>query len=115
MSLADKVLADYRRALNRVGETIVVRRYTGAGPSRTHADTEAKGRVSGYQPDEIIGSIQQGDRRVILYPETLTSLLPLTANDKLVVRGKELAIQAVDDSTRRINGTLIALEVQVRG
>jgi hypothetical protein len=42
-------------------------------------------------------------------------LLPITTNDKIVIRGKELAIKAVDDNTRRIGTTLIALTLQVGG
>jgi hypothetical protein len=57
----------------------------------------------------------QGDRRVIALVDTLSSILPVTISDKCVVRGKELAIKAVDDNTRRIGGTLIALELQVGG
>ena len=33
----------------------------------------------------------------------------------LVVRGKELNIEAADDNTRRVQGVLIAYELQVRG
>jgi hypothetical protein len=46
-------------------------------------------------------------------PQTLT--LPITSTDKIVLRGKELQIIAVDDSTRRVKGVLIALEIQARG
>jgi hypothetical protein len=41
--------------------------------------------------------------------------LPVTKNDKAIVRGKELNIQSVDDNTRRIEGVIIAYEIQARG
>ena len=66
-----------------------------------------------------------GDRKVTLIIDpaapvavgnvALADLLPLTTADKLVVRGRECAIKAVDGDTRRIGGTLIALELQVAG
>jgi hypothetical protein len=69
----------------------------------------------GYQPKELIGAIVQGDRKVIALIDALGALLPLTTTDKLVIRGREVAIKAVDDNTRRIGGTLIALEIQAAG
>lgn len=106
--------------LAAVGEDIVIRRYSGpAGPDRPYTDTVARARVTGYQPRDLVGGIVQGDRRVIVLVDTLGALLPIVpgrdSDDRAVVRGKELTILAVDDSTRRIGGTLIALELQVRG
>lgn len=118
MADAARILANYQRSLARVGETIYVRRFSGSGPSRTHADTAATARVTGYDPHELIGSIVQGDRKVIMLAKDLTDAgfsLPVVKSDQLIVRGKPLAIQAVDDSTRRVAGTLIAIEIQVRG
>jgi hypothetical protein len=68
-----------------------------------------------YQPQELVGAVTQGDQRVIVYADDALELLPITKNDKLVVRGKELAILAIDGNTRRVGETLIALELQVRG
>lgn len=106
----------YGRMLD--GETILVRRYTGAGPNRPRFDVQMRAQVGGYQPRDFIGTIVQGDRKVIAFADDLIGAglsLPITTNDKIIVRGKELAIIAVDDSTRRINGVLIAYEMQVRG
>lgn len=115
MSLATRILADYKRTMGMVGENIAVRRFSGSGPSRTHADTSVRGRVTGYEPKELVGSIQQGDRKVICLVDTLGSVLPVTTGDALMIRGKQLAIITVDDNTRRVSGTLIALEIQARG
>jgi hypothetical protein len=41
--------------------------------------------------------------------------LPVTTNDKAVVRGAELAIIFANDSTRRIGNDLIAIELGVSG
>lgn len=121
MSLADDCRSDLRDDLAEVGEDIIIRRYSGpAGPGgRSKTDVVARARVVGYQPRELVGGIVQGDRKVIVLVDALGDLLPLvdgaSSNDKVVVRGDELGIIAVDDSTRRIGGTLIALELQVRG
>jgi hypothetical protein len=113
MSLAERTLAHYKRTLARVGEDIIIRRYTSLGAA--HTDIVTRARIMGYAPDELVGTIVQGDRKVIALTESLSALLPITTNDKVVVRGKELTIKAADDSTRRVNGVLIALELQVKG
>jgi hypothetical protein len=107
--------ASHRAMIDEVGEDVVFRRFTGSGTPRPKTDVTAKARVMGYKPSELVGSIVQGDRRVIAMAEDVSSLLPITTNDKLVVRGRELAIKSVDDNTRRIGGTLIALDIQVSG
>lgn len=109
----------HRRAIDASGETIVIRRYTGKGPDRPRFDTEVRARVMGYEMDAVVGSIQQGDRKVIVLAGDLEDaqfafpIVPLS--DKAVVRGKELTIKAVDDSTRRVQGVLVAYELQVGG
>jgi hypothetical protein len=105
----------HRRFIHENGATIQVRRYAGTGAARTFADTPTLARVMGYQPNEIVGSIVQGDRKVIALVDTLSAILPLNNDDKLVIRGREVLILGVDDETRRIQGTLVALEIQVRG
>lgn len=106
------------RATIGVGEPIIIRRYSGSGTNRPFFDAEVIGRVTNYHADEIVGLIQQGDRKVILIADDLIAKefqLPITPADKCIVRGKELAVIAPDDSTRRYGGVLIAYELQVRG
>ncbi|BAL77034.1 hypothetical protein [Bradyrhizobium cosmicum] len=121
----DQVLASHRRMLAAVGEPVIVRRYSGTGAARSSIEAVAQARVMGYQPKEIVGAVQQGDRKVILLNDpaavvpsgkvALATMLPLTSDDSLVIRGAAVAVQGVDDSTRRIGGVLVALELQVRG
>lgn len=116
--LADQALAEHRSAINERGETVKHRRYTGAGPNRPRFEAQVMAVVVGYEEKDFVGSIVQGDRKVILLAEDLIKAqiaLPVTTNDKLVVREKELAIIAVDDSSRRVAGVLIAYQLQVRG
>lgn len=115
----DSIKASYRRMLDAVGEPVYLRRYVGAGPNRPRFDYgPITARVTEYSPAELVGNIEQGDRMAILLAEDVIAAelpVPLVTNDKLVVRGKELNIQAVDDNTRRVRGVLIAYELQVRG
>jgi hypothetical protein len=108
----------WRSAVKRQGETVLIRRYTGSGTNRPRFDVSVRGRVNGYEPSQLIGSITQGDRRVLILQEDLIKAqfaLPITSSDKCVVRGRELAIQAADDNTHRDGTELIAWELQVRG
>ncbi len=109
----DEALRQHTSFINEVGEDTFIRRYSGS--PRTPTDYPARARVVGYSPKDIVGNIQQGDRRVIMLVSSLASILPVTTSDKVVVRGKEITIVAVDDNTRRVGGILIALELQVRG
>lgn len=113
--------AMYRDQLNAHGEDIAIRRYTSTGAApRTYVDRVCRARITGYLPSEIVGSITQGDRRVIVLAEDLEGESPPfapTKSDKVVASRfvNDLAIISIDDSTRRIDGTLIAYEFQVRG
>jgi len=108
----------YRRFVNEVGEEIIVRRYFGTGTNRSKFEVNVMARVVGYGPQELVGTIVQGDQKLIVMVEDLETFqfpLPLVKNDKVVVRGKELNVEAPDGNTRRIKGELIAYELQVRG
>jgi hypothetical protein len=113
-----EVKAIYRRMMDDYGETVQIRRYTGTGSNRPWFDTDAMARVTRYEPEELVGTIVQGDRRLIVLAEDLIAgqfALPVRKGDKVVVRGAELSIEAADDNTRRVAGELIAVELQVRG
>jgi hypothetical protein len=113
-----EVRQSYRENMDAVGETIVIRRYTGTGVGRVPADTDVRARVTGYDERELVGTIQQGDRKIIVLVEDLTNsgfAVPVTPNDKVVLRGTMISIVTVDDSTRRIQGELVAYEIQARG
>nr|WP_165445522.1 hypothetical protein [Bradyrhizobium uaiense] len=104
----------------------MVRRYAGIGPARAVTKEAAVlAKVKGYQPAELVGEIRQGDRHVILLNDpsapvpagkvALSDMLPLTDRDFLVIAGAEASIKGVDDATRRMQGQVIAFELQVRG
>jgi hypothetical protein len=113
-----EALAMYRRQLEQNGETVTIRRYTGTGETRPHVDWPVTARVKGYQPQELLAGIDQGDVNVIVLADDLdgsTITEPLVKGDSVIIRGRERAIMAVDDNTRRIGATLIAYDLQCRG
>lgn len=110
-----EALASHRAFINELGEPVIVRRYSGVGALRTPIDTASRARVVGYTPAQLVGSIVQGDRLVIMLVDTLGAILPLTTNDSLVIRGREVKIKSIDDNTRRVAGVLIALMVHAAG
>lgn len=112
------IKARYREALSKRGETIKIRRYTGTGPSRPMFEVECRAVVTGYQPEEMVGGIQQADKKAIVLHEDLAGTglsLPLTNSDFAIVKGKQHAIRVPDDATRRVAGVVIAYELQVIG
>lgn len=114
MGLADRVLAVYRQQIERVGQTVAIRRYEGTGPARTHVDTATRAYVRNYASNELVGAIVQGDQVAITLIDDLAAILPVTTNDKLVISGEvEKAIKNV--RKRRVAGTLIALEIHAAG
>lgn len=114
-----QVKATYRRLLDAHGETVYLRRYSGSGEARVATDYAVKARVIDFQPAELIGGIVQGDRNLIVSADDVANsgiTLPIVATaDKMLVRGRELAIKAVDDSTRRTAGELMAYEIVAGG
>jgi len=110
--------AAYSLNMDAVGETITIRRFTGTGVGRVASDTDVRARVTGYDYRELVGTIQQGDRKVIVLYEDLIGAgfaVPVLPTDKIVLRGTMISIVTVDDSTRRLQGELMAYEIQARG
>lgn len=110
--------AEIKRAYaGELKETIGVRRYTGAGASRPRYDIYIRGKATPYGTDELVGTVVQGDQRVILLVEDIIAAqmsLPITVNEFVVVKGKQLAI--INPAERKApDGTLVAYELQVRG
>lgn len=115
----DQARAMYRRGLGQF-ETISIRRYTGAGSARPKFDWDVQARITGFDPQELVGSIVEGDSKLIVLHEDLVNAgfpfpIGTGANWKAVARGKELQIKAVDDKTRRLGGEIIAYEIAAGG
>lgn len=111
---ADEIKAHYAAELD---EIVIVRRYTGAGAARAWFDASARGKAWGYSAKELIGTMQQGDQRVLVLVDDLIAdglALPVTKSDRLVVKGREIAI--VSPGQRKApDGTVVVYDIQARG
>jgi hypothetical protein len=111
MTLVDDTLARYRAALSYRGEVCTIQHNDGSAALQVLAN------VAGYAPQDLTDAIIQGDRKVILLADDLSAAAwPVPKKgDRIVISGKQTTVQTVDDMTRRINGVVIAYEIQVRG
>lgn len=111
------IRADYRASLSRVGSVIQVRRYTDP-VTRTFVDYPALARAVQYNPQDLVGAIQQGDVKLIVLAEDLEIAgfpFPIRKGDKVLRHGREANIEAPDDNSREVQGILCAYELRVRG
>lgn len=112
------IRADYKAALERRGEPVTIRVFTGVGVSRTYADYQTVARITGFNPHEIVGAIQQEDNQVIILAENLETAGmtgEIKVNDKLICRGRTYNVEASDYNTRRVAGILAATVLRIRG
>lgn len=124
MTPAD-ALDQLRRFTGEIGEDVGVRRYSGTGPGRSFVEAVARARPWKSAPSELVGATVQRIRTVIMVVDpaatvpagkvALSTLLPLRKTDRLVIRGAEVAIENIDDDTRRVQGVLIGMDIQVEG
>lgn len=103
----------WARAIERTGRTITLRRINVSPTPPT--DISVKARVTGYQPEEMTGGIQSGDRKIIVLAQDVTFSPPLKVGDKALVGGKLLNLERVDDNTVRSGETLLAYILTARG
>lgn len=110
--------AMYARQIDANGDTITLRRIH-ASPTAPTDVIGVRARVAGYAPEELVGGILQGDRKIILPAENIgTFPVPFNTGgtDKIILNdGKVLNIQIVDDRTVRIADELIAYKITARG
>jgi len=106
-------LAGYRRAIAARGEPVIVRRINGTAPDVATFDAQVTAIVMDYLPRPPVadvkpeGEVTLGARNIIVLDEDLKRArfpLPITKNDKVVVRGEELNIASVDPSKRGVAG-----------
>jgi hypothetical protein len=108
----------YANSFDAEGEAVEVRRINATGAPV--AQVVVRALVRGYQADELVGGISQGDLRILLSAADLAASgfpLPLRQGsvDRILVRGRSLAIKSIDDSTHRFAGELLAYQIVAGG
>jgi hypothetical protein len=96
------------------GEMVTLRRVTPSG----NIDIAVRAIVTGYSPEELVGGIELGERRIFIPAKDLEgTAFPGSPkqNDRVIVRGRSLSIIDVDDSTLRYADTLNAYVIRASG
>lgn len=111
MSLVDTIA----RQIAAYGQDVTLKRRIGTSADFTVATV--KGKVHHYRPDELIGGIVQGDRRVTIAPSSLTGtewagVVP-RKGDFVTIDGADAAVQGCE--VRRIGDEAARYEIWVRG
>jgi hypothetical protein len=96
------------RALDRAGEPATLRLVP------ENLSVACAAWVRGYRPAELVGSLIQGDSRIVLAPSAVGSMRRLRKGDKITVQGFQRNIEAVSYLYGR-GGVLARIELTVRG
>jgi len=111
---------DFSRIAEHSGEVVTVRRVV---PNGAPIEAAARAIITGYTADELVGGIQQGDRKIILMAEDLRAQNfpePVRPPDRIRLRGSApgsvtLTVSSADDSTFRHGGVLHAYLIRATG
>lgn len=108
--------AAFAQVFDMSGETVTVRRVQRSGPN---IDVVARAVIMGFTPEELVGGINQAERKIYVSAEDLEKAgfpEPIVTNDRIIMRGgKSLNVIAVDASTLRIAGELRAYLIRAMG
>jgi len=102
-------------AIAKTGETVVLRRRVSSNPD-VFADVSVTAVVRGYQPQELVGGIQQGDKDVIIGDLEIAAAGwpgPPRVKDLVVIRGVTHSVQGVD--TLQAGSATVRHNLTVRG
>lgn len=124
-------IVSLNRALARTGQDVILRRVIGA-TNQVSVDCPCRAFVRGYQPEQLAGSIVQGDSRVTISPTDLDrgqwpGGQPITSPpsetdprvprgggaDRIIIEGKSRTVISADPIY--VAGELVRIDVQVRG
>jgi hypothetical protein len=107
----------YARQFEQRGEEVTIRRIV---PNGTAIQVTVRAIVMGYDPEELVAGINQGDRKILLsYEDLIEKNFPVPlregSTDRVIVRGRAMIIAEIDDSTHRAAGTLNAIQIRATG
>lgn len=93
--------------IDSVGHTITFKRVVGKLPNATTYEKTVKAVVSGYKPEELIGEITVGTRKIIVSSLALSAVgfpIPIKKGDSVFSFGNEMVVQTVDLDHREYLG-----------
>lgn len=105
----------YAAEFDRRGDVVTLQRKLDAG---AYARADVRALVKGFQPNELVGGLDQGDRQIwALAADAVAANWPIppVKGDKIRVRGNALIIQSVDADSHREGGVLNAYYIIARG
>lgn len=119
--------ADLDAALADAGEVIELQRLTGSQLITTTVTCRAF--VRGYEPEEVVGGINQNDKRVIMSPTEIiadgwpgpnSSATPTERDRRVPIKGDRAVIKGRNYNVEAAGGIyvrddLVRIEMQVRG
>jgi hypothetical protein len=122
------MIARLDASLARVGEDVVLRRYT-QGPNSTRIPfaVTVRAQVRGYSPEELVGGITQQDSRVILSPTQIEAAQwpgpttsPVAGDRRVPRKGDQMVIAGIARTVEAaagiyVAGTLVRIECRVLG
>lgn len=103
------------RALTVTGEDITLRRTTGTNQAPFDVES-VRAIVRGYEPAELVGSITQGDSKIILSPTEMQArqwTWPPREGDIVIIRDKHRRVEAAHSIY--MGETLVRVELSVKG
>ncbi len=107
-------LSDVADGIAENGQSIILRR---PGPHGTAFDVVLPAMVRAYQPQELVGGIVQGDRRVVISDREITAAQwpgPPRQGDQIIVNGRTATLQA-NAATILVGDFVVKHIMQVRG
>lgn len=111
MSLVDTVA----KQIQTWGQPVTLKRRVGT--TSTFTTATVPGKVHHYRPDELIGGIVQGDRRVTVAPSSLVGTdwegLTPRKGDFVEIDGQQAAVQGCE--VRYVAGEAARYEIWIRG
>ncbi len=96
-----------RASIDRVGHTVTFKRVVGKIPNHTTVTKDVKAVVSGYKPEELVGGITAGSRKIIVSALALSAAgyaVPVVKGDYVISLGKEMIVETVDLDHREYLG-----------
>ena len=96
------------------GTMVLLRR---PAPQGLHFDLPCMAMVRAFQPNELVGGIEQGDRRVVISNAEIAGRIwpgPPKQGDQIVIDGRTTTLRAAAE-TIRVGDFIVKHVMQVRG